>query len=236
MAWYQICNTSFPRADSRFAPNQRETSLQSNAVSHWLGANLESSLIPWKSDDKDQDDVTCYHWPTVHSLWPSYAIWWHRSRSALVQAMACCLTSPSHYLNQCWLIINEAHCHLAEGNFTETALDVTLQSVLKLVIWKYSYIFQRGHRKITRPLICPSVHPSVWWSIFSGFCTLNADKSLGRNGIQFGMLMYDYPDDLPLGWQHLWILLSICPFVRSFGFWVGVGLGEGCHILLLSSL
>ena len=30
--------------DSRFAPNQWETSLQSNAVSHWLGANLESAL------------------------------------------------------------------------------------------------------------------------------------------------------------------------------------------------
>ena len=31
------------RADSRFVPSQRETSLQSNAVSHWLGANLESA-------------------------------------------------------------------------------------------------------------------------------------------------------------------------------------------------
>ena len=31
-------------ADSRLAPSQRETSLQSNAVSHWLGANLESAL------------------------------------------------------------------------------------------------------------------------------------------------------------------------------------------------
>ena len=28
------------RADSRFAPSQWETSLQSNTVSHWLGANL----------------------------------------------------------------------------------------------------------------------------------------------------------------------------------------------------
>ena len=40
------------RADSRFAPSQWETSLQSNAVSHWLGANLESALcestdVPW---------------------------------------------------------------------------------------------------------------------------------------------------------------------------------------------
>ena len=32
------------RADSRLAPGQWETSLQSNAVSHWLGANLESAL------------------------------------------------------------------------------------------------------------------------------------------------------------------------------------------------
>ena len=32
------------RAHSRFAPSQLETSLQSNAVSHWLSANLESVL------------------------------------------------------------------------------------------------------------------------------------------------------------------------------------------------
>ena len=33
------------RADSRLASCQWETSLQSNAVSHWLGANLESALL-----------------------------------------------------------------------------------------------------------------------------------------------------------------------------------------------
>ena len=32
------------RADSRLAPSQWETSLQSNAVSHWLGASLELAL------------------------------------------------------------------------------------------------------------------------------------------------------------------------------------------------
>ena len=32
------------RADSRLAPSQWETLLLSNAVSHWLGANLESAL------------------------------------------------------------------------------------------------------------------------------------------------------------------------------------------------
>ena len=33
------------KADSRFVPSQWETSLQSNAVSHRLGANLESALL-----------------------------------------------------------------------------------------------------------------------------------------------------------------------------------------------
>ena len=37
------------RADTRLAPSQWETSVQSNAVSHWLGANLESAWILLKS-------------------------------------------------------------------------------------------------------------------------------------------------------------------------------------------
>ena len=47
MAW---CSTEpvviyLYRADSRFAPSQWEMSLQSNTVSHWLGANLASALF-----------------------------------------------------------------------------------------------------------------------------------------------------------------------------------------------
>ena len=37
-------NCIISRADFMLAPSQWETSLQSNAVSHWLGANLESAL------------------------------------------------------------------------------------------------------------------------------------------------------------------------------------------------
>ena len=50
MAWGQVGvdhvshTNKYCRADSRFEPSQWETSLQSNAVSHWLGANLESAL------------------------------------------------------------------------------------------------------------------------------------------------------------------------------------------------
>ena len=42
-----------------------------------------------------------------NSLWPSDSIWWQRPGSTLAQVMACCLTAPSHYLNQCWLIISK---------------------------------------------------------------------------------------------------------------------------------
>ena len=47
----------------------------------------------------------------LNSLWQSDAIWQHRFRSTLAQVMACCLTAPSHYLNQCWLIISEVQWH-----------------------------------------------------------------------------------------------------------------------------
>ena len=42
--WTAIHYASNTRADSRLAPSHWETSLPSNAVSHWLGANLESAL------------------------------------------------------------------------------------------------------------------------------------------------------------------------------------------------
>ena len=42
----------------------------------------------------------------LNSLRPSDAIRWHKTGSTLAQVMACCLTAPSHYLNQCWLIIS----------------------------------------------------------------------------------------------------------------------------------
>ena len=42
--WVSCTTDCTCRADSRLAPSQWETALQSNAVSHWLGANLELAL------------------------------------------------------------------------------------------------------------------------------------------------------------------------------------------------
>ena len=43
------------RADSGYAPSQWEISLQSNSVSHWLGANLESALQNCKQNGPQLD-------------------------------------------------------------------------------------------------------------------------------------------------------------------------------------
>ena len=59
-----------------------------------------------------------------NSLWPSDAIWPHRSGWTLAQVMACCLTAPSHYLSQCWLIISKVLWLSCEGNFTRDALII----------------------------------------------------------------------------------------------------------------
>ena len=71
-----------------------------------------------------------HHWDQsicvyiINSLWPSDAIWRKRSRSTLAQVMACCLTAPSHYLNQRWLIVSKVQWHSPEGNFTRDASTI----------------------------------------------------------------------------------------------------------------
>ena len=61
------------------------------------------------------------------------AIWWHRSGSTLAQVMTCCLIAPSHYLNQCWLVIGEILWHSSEGK------RYLSHHSLKL-IWKLLYL------------------------------------------------------------------------------------------------
>ena len=75
----------------------------------WLSAWWHQA-ITWANVDPDLCD---HNMPSLghkdfNSLWPSDAIWRQRSGSTLAQVMACCLTAPSYYLNQCWLIISKA--------------------------------------------------------------------------------------------------------------------------------
>ena len=63
---------------------------------------------------------------TLKKLWPCDAIWRHRSMSILAQVMACCLMPPSHYLDQCWLMVSEVLWQSPDSNFTENTKDIYL--------------------------------------------------------------------------------------------------------------
>ena len=120
----------------------------------WVKENLE--YLPYHMarislvTDFDKNWNKCWlstpHIYLVNSLWPSDAIWRQGFRSTLVQVMACCLTAPSHYLNQCWLIITKVQWCSSKGNF---AWDIWLSqpSVTKIslkIIFKILLKSPRG--------------------------------------------------------------------------------------------
>ena len=164
-------------------------SLQSNTISHWLGANLESTLklhfnsthsrepqwgyfqwCPWRSRIPGvslRDEFGAMYailpqqccttgkleniqYVQLHSLhrqdisnhgidsWPSNAIWRLRSGSILIQVMVWCPTAPSHYQNQCWLIISKAQWHSYKENCTREYLShQALKLVWNLLMWNF---------------------------------------------------------------------------------------------------
>ena len=72
------------------------------------------------------------------SLWASDIIWQQRSRSTMVPVMAWGLTAPSHYLNQCWLIIKCVLQHSHERNFPWNTHIINLQDDFENDILKMS--------------------------------------------------------------------------------------------------
>ena len=65
----------------------------------WPAAELLLSLLGRLLVSHGACGLIQYVW--ISSLWPSDIIWRQGSRSTLDLVMACCLTAPSHYLNQC---------------------------------------------------------------------------------------------------------------------------------------
>ena len=104
------------------------------ATSHYLSQCWPRSLSPY--------GVTRPQW--VNSLWPSNTIWRHRSGSTLAEIMACCLTAPSHYLNQCWCLINEVVWHSSESSFRAIAQAVILYNEFENHTFEISAISPKG--------------------------------------------------------------------------------------------
>ena len=77
-------------------------------------------------------------------LWPSDAIWRHRSGSTLAQVMACCLMALSHYLNQCWLTISKVPWHSPEGISIRSSADTCQRNKIENWIFEIASRFPRG--------------------------------------------------------------------------------------------
>ena len=59
---------------------------------------------------------------------PSDTTWWHLAGSG---NGLCCLIAPSHYLNQCCLIISEVQWQSSEANFTRNTSAISHQNQLQ---------------------------------------------------------------------------------------------------------
>ena len=105
------------RADSRFAPSQWETSLQSNAVSHWLGANLESALYGcamiwacnvivwrWALKSKELLKFQCCMKIVSFNAWVRYFVWnfkgslWNSTQNIFSTHWKMCILSINEML------------------------------------------------------------------------------------------------------------------------------------------
>ena len=97
--------------------------------------------IIWKSSKSD-DFQTMQNCSFFTLWWSIYSIWRNRIWSAIVQVAACGMTAPSHLLNHCWLIINNA-CGIqlwavSEGMLKLSVLDMNW----KMINSDYSHMSQ----------------------------------------------------------------------------------------------
>ena len=84
---------------------------------------------------------------SINSLWPgdSIHVYGNKDLGNIGQVMACCLMAPSHYLDQCWLLISEDPWYSPKSNFnfSASAQATILQNEFEeLYIENYCHISQ----------------------------------------------------------------------------------------------
>ena len=139
-----------------------------------------------------------------NSLRPSDAIWRQWSWTTLAQIMACCLTAPSHYLNQCWLIIRGVLWHTSESSFAGIAQGIDSGYEFEKDILKNIFKSPRGQ----------------WVNVVLMDCTSSSDSELkkcifmSQMWIQRIYLVFKYRQihNEVIRWKHF---PRYWPFVRG---------------------
>ena len=113
----------------------------------------------------NEETLICYLL-VINSLGPSDAIWWQGSGSTLTQVMACCLTAPSHYLNQCWLLISKVEWHSSKGKFTRDTSAINHEVICEIKYLNFHSNFPGVNELTHLPLmlhICVSELGQHWF-------------------------------------------------------------------------
>ena len=122
-------------------------------------------------------------WWQVNSLRPSDAIWRHPSGSTLAQVMACCLMAPSHYLNQCWLLISKVQWQITM-KITYLKFISYMPGANELTHFFFTYLLYihdfvvRDETTAMAGITFPLHVPWQWW-----------DGHSGRMGISQGQVL-----------------------------------------------
>ena len=113
--------------------------------------------------------------------------------------MACCLTAPSHYINQCWPNINKVQWHASEHNCTRNNSAPNHYNYLKNVLPKISFKSPR-RQWVKRGAIDTKSLQSIWnghndpctdafsiWNI--SYKIWNSSKTLSESAIYITQMM-----------------------------------------------
>ena len=128
----------------------------------------------------------------LNSLGPSDAIWWQRSGSTLAQVIACCLMAPSHYLNQCWLVISKV-------DLRASSQEMTQPSITK-IIWKMKYI--KFHSNF------PGPNEIIYDDILPSKCPLWGESIINQSPVDSphkGPVMRSFGFIFMSTWTNCWI-------------------------------
>ena len=129
----------------------------------WISIEFE---LRWKNHSWNWP-VSTIQWKVnsmIHvysdSLGLSEAIWRYRPGSILVQVMACCLTAPSHHLNQCWLIIKGVLWHSP----VTIAQEVTVTFCSEITLLKLPVLLHLPGASEYTPNTLKYMYDDYYWS------------------------------------------------------------------------
>ena len=173
-----------------------------------------------------------------NSFWSNGAVWHHRTWSTLLHVMVCCLMTPRHYLNQCWLTISYILWHSFQGNGDFNTHDINPQVVFELYAFKLTATSSRDELIMIHIYIyiCIShnwcLQKSVMWPVLGCTDLLLCDECpIGHHKIHWNNEIHKNEDNNTCGLSK-WMFhsRSLCPSGPHICISVGGHLDNGIYI------